>query len=57
MEELVITIDSGAVDTVGPKGIAEAFPLQETEASKQGRYYRAANDSKIASHGMKEVYG
>ena len=37
--------------------IAQAFKLQDTVASKEGRYYRAANDSKIAIHGMKQVYG
>ena len=51
MEELRITIDSGAVDTVGPKGIANSFKLLETEASRNGGFYRAANNSKI------EIYG
>ena len=47
MEELRITIDSGAVDTAGPKGIANLFKLLETEASRNGGFYRAANNSKI----------
>ena len=57
MEEIEITVDSGAVDTVGPPGTAQAFPLHTTQASREGRYYRAANNSKIAIHGMKELKG
>jgi hypothetical protein len=45
-EALHITVDSGAVDTVGPQGMASKFPLQPTEASKRGMHYRAANDTK-----------
>ena len=56
-EALKITVDSGAVDTVGPKSIAPGFPTQGTEASKRGMYYRAANDTKIALHGNKEHLG
>eukprot|EP00969_Alexandrium_andersonii_P373235 15483529-Alexandrium_andersonii.AAC.1 len=36
MEELRFTVDSGAVDTVAPPGIGEAFKLQENQASKEG---------------------
>ena len=56
-EELEVTIDSGAVDTVGPRGIAPKVPLEETDASRNGRYYTAANGTKIAIHGMKKVQG
>ena len=52
-EALHITVVSGAVDTVGPKGMASKFPLQPTEASKKGMHYRAANDTKIAIYGNK----
>ena len=52
-----ITVDSGVVDAVGPKGIARGFPLIPTNASKKGMCYRAANDTKIAIHGKKELYG
>ena len=31
-EEIQITIDSGAVDTVGPKEVGVGFPVQPTEA-------------------------
>ena len=44
-EEVKITIDSGAVDTVGQKEVGKAFPAQPTEASKKGMFYRAAHDT------------
>ena len=56
-EALRITVDSGAVDRVGPKGIASGFPTQDTEASRKGMYYRAANDTKIAIHRKKDISG
>ena len=56
-EALKIIVDSGAVDTVGPKSIAPGFPTQDTEASRKGMYYRAANDTKIAIHGKKDISG
>ena len=52
-----MTIDSGAVDTVGPPGMAPGIDLEETDASRNGRYYRAANGTKIAVHGMKRLRG
>ena len=56
-EALRITVDSGAVDTVGPKSLAPGLPTQDTEASRKGMYYRAANDTKIAIHGKKDISG
>ena len=50
-----ITVDSGAVGTVGPKTLGKAIPILETEASKSGKFSRAANDTKIATHGKKAV--
>ena len=43
------TIDSGAVDTVGPKRVGEGFPITPTKESKMGIGYKAANgtDKKI----------
>ena len=52
-----ITVYSGAVDTVGPKGIAMGFLLLSTEASRKGMCYRAANDTHIAIHGKKAIQG
>ncbi|MFM7852466.1 MAG: hypothetical protein ACKO96_11275, partial [Flammeovirgaceae bacterium] len=56
-EEIDITVDSGAVDTAGPEGIAEGLPLLSAEASRKGMFYRAANDTNIAIHGKNEVQG
>jgi hypothetical protein len=56
-EEVKITVDSGAVDTVGPRTVGKCIPLVETEASRQGKFYRAANDTKIAIHGKKTICG
>ena len=56
-EEVKITIDSGAVDTVGPNCVGMGFPVQPTEASKKGMFYRAANNTKIAIHGKKALRG
>ncbi len=35
-ERARVQIDSGAIDAVGPKEIAKAFAMQETEMSKRG---------------------
>ena len=50
-------VDSGAVGTVGPRTLGKGIPLLETEASQRGKFYRAANDTKIAIHEKKEVKG
>ena len=55
--EVKVTIDSGAVDTVGPKEVGVGFPVQPTEASTKGTFYRAANNTKIAIHGKKALRG
>ena len=52
-----IQIDSGAIDTVGPKDIAGAFKMRETEMSKRGRGYVAANGSGIKNYGEKKIAG
>ena len=56
-EAVTSAVDSGAVGTVGPKGLAKGFPLLSTEASRKGMCYRAANDTTIAIHRKKEVQG
>ena len=40
-EVIEATVDSGAVDTVGPPGIAKAFPIVPTAASIAGKKYQA----------------
>ena len=50
-EAIKITVDSGAVDTVGPKGIATGVPIQSTEASE------LQVTPKRAVHGTKRKQG
>ena len=50
-------IDSGAVDTVMPPTMARNFPTEETERSKTGAGYLAANNSVIKHYGMKRLKG
>ena len=40
-------VDSGATDTVCPKDFSPAHEIKETKESRAGKYYKAANDSKI----------
>ena len=56
-ERVRVQIDSGAIDTVGPKEIAGAFKMRETEMSKKGIGYVAANGSGIKNHGEKLIAG
>ena len=45
------------MDTVGRKEVGVGFPVQPTEASKKGMFYRAANNTKIVIHGKKALRG
>ena len=56
-ERVRIQIDSGAIDTVGPKEIAGAFKMRETEMSRRGIGFVAANGSGIKNYGEKMVVG
>ena len=50
-------MDSGAVDTVGPKSIGRAFNIKETRASNNGKHYIAANGSTINNYGETIIKG
>jgi hypothetical protein len=50
-----ITIDSGAGESVMPKGMMVNEPLTESEAQRQGTKYVAANGSKMNNYGEKRV--
>ena len=52
-----IGIDSGAVDTVGPKDIGLQFPIKPTKESELGLGYRAANGSPIKNYGERILKG
>jgi hypothetical protein len=56
-EKIRVQIDSGAVDTVGPKEVAKAFKMKETVMSKKGIGFVAANGSSIRNYGEKRVVG
>ena len=56
-EVIPVTVDSGAVDTVGPKTVARNFPTRETDDSRLGRNFRAANGSRINNYGEKVIQG
>ena len=56
-EVIVGEIDSGAVHTVGPPTIANAFPLQQTIASKSGENYIVANGTDIENYGQRIIKG
>ena len=50
-------IDSGATDTVCPNEFSPAHQTKETKESRAGKYYRAANASKIGVLGRKTIAG
>ena len=54
---IAMKIDSGAVDTVMPPTMARRFPTEETERSKMGAGYLAANNSVIKHYGVKRMRG
>ena len=56
-EMITVTADSGAADHVAPKEVANHLRVQETEASRQGMKYVAANGQKIANEGQKTIRG
>ena len=56
-ERIRVQVDSGAIDTVAPKNVAAAFDIKETEASRRGMGFVAANGTKIKNYGEKQVVG
>jgi hypothetical protein len=56
-EKVAVQVDSGAVDSVAPPGIAEAFNTMKTKMSEAGVGFVAANGSRIANFGEKQVLG
>ena len=54
---VTVTADSGAVDHVAPANLAPKVPIKETEASRHGMHYVAANGSRIPNQGEKRVTG
>ena len=56
-ETLVVTVDSGAYNTVAPLKVATHFKIEPTKASQTGQHYRAANGSTIKNYGQRIVSG
>jgi hypothetical protein len=56
-ERIAVQVDSGAVDSVAPPGIAQAFNTMKTKLSEAGIGFVAANGSRIANFGEKQVAG
>ena len=46
-EPLKVVVDSGAFDSVAPKEMCPHIRTKDTEASRQGRAYRVANNTRI----------
>ena len=56
-ERIAIKIDSGAVDSVMPPHVASQFETIETETSRNGPGFRAANGSAIEHYGQRTLKG
>ena len=56
-EVIKVTADSGAADHVAPLNVAKYIELVETEASRQGIKYVAANGHKITNVGQRKIQG
>ena len=56
-EMVKVTADSGAADHVAPVQTASHLEVKETEASRQGVKYVAANGHKIANLGQRKIQG
>ena len=54
-EPITVIVDSGACDHVGPPSVYPHLPVQETLASKNQRYFQAANGSRITNLGCKDI--
>ena len=52
-ERVSVSMDSGAIDSVAPPYVGQAFPIIETYASKNNIKYKGANDSPIENFGPK----
>jgi len=56
-EKITVTIDSGAVDSVGPRTMATDIGIRDTPASRAGLKHRAANGTPIDNLGEKSIQG
>ena len=56
-ERVSVKVDSGAVDTVMPLRVATHIEVRETEASRSGPGFKAANGTTIKHHGVRKLHG
>ena len=56
-ERVPVTVDSGAYDSVMPFEMAQGVPIKQTEASKRGLSYRAANGTRVRNQGERNLKG
>ena len=56
-ERVPVTVDSGAIDSVMPRRVASGVPVKQTDASRQGLKYRAANGTSIKNEGERGLRG
>ena len=56
-EVVPVKLDSGAFDWVFNPETAQAFEIQETESSKKGQKFTAANGTEIHNFGKKSHQG
>ncbi len=56
-EKITCTHDSGAVDHVGPKHVAQQIPLKSTPASRAGKGFVVANGEVIPNFGERKLQG
>ena len=52
-EEIVMTVDSGASETVAPPDVASGIPITDSPASLRGAMYEVANGEVITNKGEK----
>eukprot|EP00959_Pyramimonas_sp_CCMP1952_P333190 6976901-Pyramimonas_sp.AAC.1 len=52
-ETIVVTVGSGAYNTVGPPKVGTYCPIKQTDASQRGRHYSAANGTTIKNYGQR----
>ena len=48
-------LDSGAADSVCPRSMAPHFPVEDTDASRNGVYYTSADGGRISNVGQQSV--
>ena len=56
-ERIQVTVDSGAMRNVIPKSVAQAFAIEESDMTKAGINFVAANDSVIKNYGQRKILG